>query len=167
MRLVQRGLAVLMGLSVLAAAAGTSAQAVVGAAQGFPAPREEPYLVWFIRSLGLYGLLSLASGLAVFVGACAVVALARRPAVIASYLVFLLLPLLFAVTGAVQGTVSSFAVIARSDVVLKQSEIFAGIAEALVVVLSALTITLPSYFVVAIGLFVRTLQSPKGSGRVQ
>jgi hypothetical protein len=114
MRFLKRGLVVLVGLSVCAAATGASAQAVGRMAQEGARP-PEPYLVWMIRSLGLFGFLSLLTGLAVFVGACFVVYLARRPAVIASYLVFLPLPLI------------------------------------------ALVLTLPSYLVLAIGLFVRTL----------
>ena len=66
-------------------------------------PVHESYMVWVIRSLGLFGLLTLLAGAAVFLGACLVVFLARRPAVIASYLVFLLLPLLFGTIGRLRG----------------------------------------------------------------
>jgi hypothetical protein len=115
-----------------------------------------------LKSLGFYDLLSLLAGLAVFVGACFVVARARRPAVIASYLVFLLLPLLFAILGGLKGAVASSAVLAGAEVEIKQWEVFAGISQALLMLLMALMVTIPSYFVIAIGLFVRTLQAQKG-----
>src|SRR5260221_141210 len=61
--------------------------------------------LWTLESLRLFGLLAVLAGIAVFVGSCVVVIAARRPAVIASYLVFLLFPLLFAVTGSLKGLV--------------------------------------------------------------
>jgi hypothetical protein len=159
MRFLARGLAVLVGLSMFVAAAiaqGAGPLAPAGAPPG------EPYLIWMIKSLGFCGLLSLLTGLAVFVGACVVVVRVRRPAVIASYLVFLLLPSLFAILGGLKGTVASFSVLARSEVEIKQWQIFAGLSEALLPFLIALVLTLPSYLVIAIGLFRRTLQAQKG-----
>ena len=100
----------------------------------------------------------LLSAAAVFLGACLVVFLARRPAVIASYMVFLLLPLLLGALGALKSCVSSFSVIAIADIQLKQSEIFRGLSEALLLPLESLIVTLPSYLLLAVGLFVRTLR---------
>jgi biopolymer transport protein ExbB len=101
--------------------------------------------------------LTVLSGAALFVGACLVVSLARRPAVIAAYALFLLLPLLLGALGALKGCVSSFSVLAMSGTQIKQSQIFGGLAETLVLLFTALTVTLPSYLVIAVGLFVRTL----------
>ncbi len=163
MRFLKRGLVVLVGLSLCVAATGANAQAV-GRITESGAPHEEPYLMWFLKSFGLVGLLSLLTGLAVFVGAWVVILMARRPAVIASYLVFLPLPLLFGILGALSSFECTFGVLARADVEIRQSQIFAGLAEALLLPLSALLVTLPSYFVVAIGLFVRTLWPGERSG---
>jgi hypothetical protein len=115
------------------------------------------YAEWVIQCLGLFGLLSMLSGLAIFIGAGLVVALARRPAVIASYMVFLLVPLLFGILAATNGTIASFSVIALSDTQLKQSQLAGGLAEAMLPLFSALGVTIPSYLVLAIGLFVCTL----------
>jgi ABC-type transport system involved in multi-copper enzyme maturation permease subunit len=125
-------------------------------AQGQP-PVPKPYAIWVAEALGLLGLLTVLSGAALFVGACLVVSLARRPAVIAAYSLFLLLPLLLGALGALKGCVSSFSVLAMSGTQIKQWQIFGGLAETLVLLLTALTVTLPSYLVIAIGLFVRTL----------
>ena len=125
-------------------------------------PEGGSFLVWLVEVLGLFGLLALLTGVVIFFGACLVVFLARRPAVIASYFAFLLLPLLLAITGALKGLVGAFSLIARADVDLKQSQIFGNITEVLVLPLSALLVTIPSYFVLAIGLFVRMLLADKG-----
>ncbi|MGA2032992.1 MAG: hypothetical protein ABSG68_12085, partial [Thermoguttaceae bacterium] len=152
MRCVGRKFVLLIGVAMCVAAAEAMARSPGLLAQALP-PVPQSYAAWMIQSLGLFGLLMLLSGVAVFIGACLVVSLARRPAVIASYLVFLLLPLLFSAVGALKGSVASFAVLAVADVQIKQSQIFAGLSEALLLPLSALMITLPSYFVVAVGLF--------------
>jgi hypothetical protein len=154
MRRFQCAPALLFGFSLLATAGPAMAQ---GAGKLAQAHGGMSYAEWFIRSQGLFGLLGMLSGAAVFVGAWLVVLLARRPAVIAAYLVFLLLPLLFGIIGGLKGTVSSFAVLALTDTAIKQSAIFAGLAETLVPILAAFVTILPSYLVVAVGLFVRTL----------
>ncbi len=165
MRCFRCKFALLAGLAMCAAAAEAVAQSPGLLAQG---PGPESYASWVIRCLGIFGLSTVLAGVAIFIGACLVVCLARRPAVIAAYLVFLLLPLLLGALGALRGCVSSFAVIAVSGVQLKQSQIFAGLSESLLFLLSALAITLPSYFVLAVGLFVRTLladERPPTDGR--
>jgi hypothetical protein len=156
MRHCGRLLALLVGLAMGCPASLAIAQGPWLLAQG-PPPVPKPFAIWLIRSLGLWGLGTVLSGAAVFVGACLVVFLARRPAVIASYTIFLLLPLLLGALGAIKACVSSFAVLATTDVVIRQSQIFAGLAEICVLLMTALTVTLPSYVVIAIGLFVRTL----------
>ena len=85
---------------------------------------------------------------------------ARRPAVIAAYMVFLLLPLLLGILG---GSTLSHVRFARQSGGASSSQICGGLAEALIRPLTALEITLPSYLVLAIGLFVRTLVGGKPS----
>ena len=158
MRYLGHKLALLVGASMFGAAAEAIAQSPVVLARSHP-PVGESYISWLIQSLGFFGFMTLLAGATVFTGACLVVALARRPAVIASYLVFLFLPLVLSIIGALKGCVDSFAVVAISGTELKQSEIIAGLGETLLMPLIALTVTLPSYFVIAIGLFVRTLRA--------
>jgi len=147
--------AALVGLSVWFAATGLNAQSL--SALEADVRRPKPYVVWMLESLGLFGFLSMAAGLAVFLGACLVVALARRPAVTASFMAFLPLPLLLGAAGAVKGFVSAFTVVARSDVALRSSEVAAIVSEALLPLLGALMETIPSCLVLATGLFLRTL----------
>lgn len=151
-------LALTVGLAMWGATAEALAQQPWLLAQAH-APAGESFASWLVRSLGLCGFLALLAGAAVFVGACLVVFLSRRPAVIAAYLVFLLLPLLLAIIGALKGSVSSFAVLGASDIQIKQSQIFGGLAQALLLPLTALMVTFPSYLVIAIGLFVRALRA--------
>ncbi len=167
MRNLGSKLALLAGLAMC----GAATEAIAGSPCLFAqadSPASHSYAMWVVASLGLLGLLMLLSGAAIFLGACLVVFLARRPAVIASYLVFLLLPLLLGVLGALKSFVSCFAVIAMAGVTLKQSQICAGLTEALLLPWYALMVTLPSYLVIAIGLFVRTLlagEQPPAHGR--
>ncbi len=161
MRFTRRGPALLAGLMILVAAAGARAESLVPLAQANMPHPAEPYAVWIIRCLGLFGLLTLLSALALFLGACLVVVLARRPAVIAAYLVFLPLPLWFAAIAMLKSNVSAFSVLAVTGVQLKNSQICAGLAESIIPVLAALMATLPSYLVIAFGLFIRTLLANK------
>ncbi len=140
----------------------TAAQSGVARADD---PRMEPYFVWMIRCLGLYGLLTLLSGVALFIGACVLVCVTRRPAVLAAYLVFLPLPFLIGLAGALKGCVASFEVFARSGVEPKSSEILMGVTESLLTPMMALTVTFPSYLVIAFGLFIQVLLAKDRQGR--
>jgi hypothetical protein len=160
MRYVRFKWAVLGALPLL----GIAAEAVARASAVFPPatpPIQESYVAWLMRCLGTVGLLTLVTGAGVFLGACAVVFWARRPAVIASYLVFLLLPLLLGEIAAISAMVSVFGTLARSGAEASGSQILGSLAQVLVTPLSALIITAPSYLVVAIGLFVRTCVAGK------
>jgi biopolymer transport protein ExbB/TolQ len=80
--------------------------------------------------------------------------------VIASFLVFLPLPLLIGIFATVQGMIASYAVIAASTSTPKPSEVASGISTALFTVLIGLAVSFPAYLVLAFGLFLRTLASP-------
>jgi len=122
----------------------------------------ESSLSWMLRSLGsIYGLLILLAGLLVFVGACAVVVGSRRPAVIAAYLVFLPLPLLISALAVIYGALQSCLVLAASTASPRPSEIAWGMATVWCTLLAGLIAMLPSYAVLGVGLFVRTLSSPQ------
>lgn len=120
---------------------------------------EQTFAAWLMMNLGLFGGLAVLVGAVLLVGAVFLVYLTRRPAVIASYLVFLLLPLLISIIGVLKGSVASFAALGMSDMAFKQSALFAGLAECALLLLAALVVTLPAYLVVAVGLFVRTIQA--------
>jgi hypothetical protein len=128
----------------------------------------QSYLAWTFRALGpFYGLMLPLLGFAIFVGACVVVALNRRPAVIASYLVFVPVPLLIGIFGSVRGSISALSVVAMStsdqDVARWMAE---GGATALFTTLVGFLVSAPSYAVVALGLFARTLAA-KPAGIVE
>ena len=126
------------------------------------APVGRSRLAWMFEALGpFYGLVLPASGLAIFIGALLVVALSRRPAVIAAFLVFLPLPLLIGIFGSIQGFIASYSVVAMSPVTPKPSDVAQGISTGLFSSLVGLMATFPAYFVLAIGLFLRTVFSPR------
>jgi hypothetical protein len=115
-------------------------------------------LGWMFQSLGpFYGLLIPLAAFGVFVGACLVVALSRRPAVIAAYLPLLLLPLMIGVFGTLQGFTSSLQVIAVAQSAPKPSEVAEGVSMGLFTSLLALLLSFPAYFVTTFGLLMRTL----------
>lgn len=121
-------------------------------------PQRVSLLKWAFMSLGLiYSALLVLAGLALFVGAVIVVIAARRPGVIAAYLVFVPLPLLISAWAAVEGLVQSLGVIAMSAAAPKPAEVAEGIATALFSVLAGLLAMMPGYLVAAAGLFIRTL----------
>jgi hypothetical protein len=127
-------------------------------AQEYERPVQRSLLVWMYEALGPFYLLVLPlSGFLVFLGACLVVALSRRPAVVAAYLVFLPLPLLIGVYGTVQGFIASLSVIATAAGSPQPAEVAEGVSTGLFTSVVGLTVTFPSYFVLAIGLFLRTV----------
>jgi len=87
-------------------------------------PMRQSYLGMMRMGLGpIYALLLPLSGFLVFVGACLVVALNRRPAVIASYLVILPLPLLIGLFGTLHGFLASYQVIYISEATPKMANL--------------------------------------------
>jgi hypothetical protein len=166
MRFSALTLALLAGFSVIAVAAEALAQA--------PAPIEvqfdDSFLLWLLKVGGLCGALIMLTGLAIFVGSCLVVAKTRRPAVVASCLVFLVLPLLIAMIELLRGWVAAFSVVAVIGEPLKASVIATAEARVLLLPLEAFCVTLPSLLVLAISLFARTLRAerqPDASDRAE
>jgi len=126
-------------------------------------PVRHNMMTWMINALGpIYGLAIPLAGLAVFVGSCLVVALSKRPAVIASFLVFLPLPVLIGVFGSVQGVISAFATVSGGGAEVPGDIVAACFATALFTTFLGLIVSGPSYLVLAFGLFFRTLASRAG-----
>lgn len=120
--------------------------------------QQQSFLSWMFSALGpFYGLLIPLTGFALFIGACCVVGLNRRPAVVAAFLVFLPLPLMIGLFGSVHGFISSLSIIATAGSTPRPSEIAEGISMGLFTTLVGLLVTFPSFFVLAFGLFFRTL----------
>lgn len=168
MRCFRRELALLIGFAMCAATEALGQSPGLFAHAQSPVTESyaqgESYGQWVIRSLGICGLMTFLMGAVIFVGACVVVFRVRRPAVIASYLVFLGLPLLLGILGAITRPFGApadfpFTDVPLTDVTVPQSRILDGVSGALLSLRFAIMVTLPSYFVLAIGLFVRTLRT--------
>lgn len=109
-------------------------------------------------------LLTLLLGLMIFIGACYLMATKRRPAVLAAYLVLLPLPLLINLCGWLKGLISSLEAIATlPNVAVTTADLAAATADSLLGLLVALLVSAPSYFVLAVGLLLRTWRSPDDS----
>ncbi len=130
---------------------------------------QQSYLAWAFESLGpLYGLGLPLAGFVVFVGACLVVVLNRRPAVIAAYLPVAAFPFLLGCFGTIHGFISAFSVIAMSSMAPDPAEYARGISMALFSALVGFLVTFPTCFVISLGLFFRAITSPdtnRESGR--
>lgn len=128
---------------------------------------ERSFLSWALKSLGTFhGLTVVLAGVAVFAGACFAVAASRRPAVIASCLILLPLPLMVGVCGALKGQIASLAVLSMSSAAaakLSGPDIAGGVAAGLLPLFVALLVTWPSYLVLAAGLIARTALFKTGS----
>ena len=123
-------------------------------------PVNDSVLGWMARSMGpFYGPVIPLTGFVVFLGGLLVVASSRRPAVIAAYLVFVPLPLLIGLFGSIHGIIASYSIIAMSTTQPKPSEVAQGISLAMSTSLVGFLATFPAYFVVSIGLFLRTIGS--------
>jgi len=128
-----------------------------------PSAAAEPISLaeWAFDSLGrFYGWLIPVVALLVFLGACLVVALNRRPSVIAAYLVVLPLPALIGIYATLSGFITGYSVFfsaAEGDPGVSFAQHVTLVASCLVSSLFGLLLTAPSYVILAVGLFVRAL----------
>ncbi|MDZ4689298.1 MAG: hypothetical protein SH850_29840 [Planctomycetaceae bacterium] len=117
-------------------------------------------LAWVLQSLSWSTLLALLAGVAIFAGACTLIATKRRPAVIAAYMALLPLPVLISVCGTLKGMIASFAVIAASPNLQPTTADYAGAwASSLFSLLAAIMVSSPTYLVLASGLLFGTLRA--------
>jgi hypothetical protein len=116
---------------------------------------------WLVGAMGtFFSLMVLASGLLIFAGSWYLVSTGKRPAAFAAYLVLLPLPVLIAICSCMSGMVSSLTVIASTPgISLSTEDVAAGVASSLAMVLYAILVSAPTYFVLAFGLLTRTLRS--------
>jgi hypothetical protein len=131
--------------------------------QANPAPMSQ--LGWILSTQNsLSALLVLLSAAAIFGGACYLVRSQRPASVLAAYLVLLPLPCMISLYGWIDGSVRSFSVLAQSpNITPTSTDIFASLAASLVGLEIAVLVSAPSYFLLAYGLLIRTMQPPTNS----
>jgi hypothetical protein len=98
----------------------------------------------------------------VFAGSVLVVLLCKNPAPIAAYLVFVPLPFLVGLVSGLDAMLTINAMIGKMTYIPRQSEFSDAYSMAWFSMLAGLILTIPSYLVVATGLFVRTLIRREG-----
>ena len=113
-------------------------------------------LMLMIETMGLTGLFVLILGLAIFIGACLLVAKKRRTSTLAAYLVLLPLPTYIGVLGQLKGISASLSVISVSGAQPSRQEWAGGFAESALIMFICLLVTLPSYLALAYGLLAST-----------
>lgn len=120
------------------------------------------YLAWFFEHLGpFYSLVIPVAGLLVFFGACFVVLRSRRPAMIATWLVLVPIPLMIGFQAAVEKQLPVLLAIVISGAQPTAAEISEGIASSLVPLYLGMLEMWPAFLVVATGLILRTIQAGK------
>ena len=129
-----------------------------------PAENGEPfvgqsYLMWFLQTLGLGGLLVALAALTAFVLTLVVVLRGRGTNVGAALVFIVPLPVLVSVFWVLKGMIASFSVITTSNVELKGSEVAGGISEMLVTPFFGLLSMAPSYLLAMFFLFGRSVQA--------
>jgi len=115
---------------------------------------------WMLESLGLfYGITIPLAGIVVLIGACFVVTMSRRPAVIAAYLAFVPIPFLIGVFSCLHNFVSASWAVASYTGPPTPWEFYWAISYFLSAPLVGLAATFPAYVVTAAGLFLWTIRA--------
>jgi hypothetical protein len=129
------------------------------------ATQDESFLSWIVRSAGLFSLLTILVGVAVFVAMSIVVATARRRDDITAHHVFLLLPLAAGVIHAVGAAIASLRVFELQVMPFNALSAVAFVLSAVIEPLSeAIIVTVPSLLVFLIG---RAVRFPRGGADKQ
>jgi hypothetical protein len=116
----------------------------------------ESFLAWFLRCAGVFGVAELLAGVVVFLGAVVVVCSNRRAAILRRYLLVVQLPLLIAVLAAIARSITYYGWISRAPDAEMKSALYADyLPDILSLLKDGFLISLPSYFVVGVGLLVR------------
>jgi hypothetical protein len=158
MTLRARCFALLAGLALFAIAIESNA-AGLGVLAEAQETQAENWFLWVIRVSGPFGLAIIVVDVALFLGACAVVFRSRRSASIACYLLFLPLPWILSLLAQRHALASALQVLERSRRAVEPSQIYPLLANLSLIPLDALLMTVPSYLVLAIGLFVRVARA--------
>jgi phage shock protein PspC (stress-responsive transcriptional regulator) len=120
-------------------------------------PTSEPWLTWFVRSVGLWGLLMLVGGAVMFVGACLVVFLGRYPENLAAFVLFLSWPFLIGIVAGVVAGITDYALIRKYDVPVTPVQLIATVLQSMLSPLrDAAVVSLPSYLVLGINHLIRS-----------
>ena len=117
-----------------------------------------PFFGDLLPSVGGYGIIALLAGLIVLVGACFVVKLNKRPAAIAAYSLFVLIPLLIGVYGWAEIQQDAYYFVTTGEKVKINQFAFSQTLAWRALQLGLLAAS-PSFLIVAIGLLTRTIQA--------
>ncbi len=119
---------------------------------------QQSYVSWMISALGFpYLVLLAAAGLLSCVLALIIVLRGKGPLAASALILIVHIPLLIGIFAAIQGSISSFLVIATSETAPKPAEVAAGLSTAQVAPMVGIICMIPGYFVGAIGAFLRCL----------
>lgn len=112
--------------------------------------------------VGGYSVIALLAGLIVLVGACLVVKLSKRPAVIAAYASFVSIPLLIGVYGWVAIQHEAYYFVATGEKIKAEQFAFDQ-SLAWSALQFGFLASLPSFLIIVVGLLARTIQAGRNS----
>lgn len=123
--------------------------------------RQESFLMWMIRSVGMIGMLQLPVGLFCFVLTLLIVIRGNGPFAAAALTLIVPIPFLLGIFGMLHAMILSFQIIATSTVAPKPYQLADGVSTALFTPIVGLVLMTPSYLVAIGGSFVRSLVKPR------
>ncbi len=114
--------------------------------------------MWLVHMLGLNAIILPLVALIAFAVVLVLLRRGKGPAMVGAILLVVPLPLLIGLLSAVRGIVSSASVIAIADIDIKQSELFAGIADTCAHIAIGMLLSIPAFLLASVGLIVRALE---------
>lgn len=121
------------------------------------APRSR--LTWIIDVLGIDVILLPCLALGAFLFILVLLLRGKGPAMVGAILLLVPMPICWGVFSTTKAIVFASATIALSEVELKQSEVWGGLAESLLGLLVAILLSVPSFLLALVGLTIRALKS--------
>lgn len=122
-------------------------------------PAGQSRLMWMLRALGPeFVLLLPATALIALVVVLILVLRGKGPAMVGAILLVVPLPIYVALLGVLSGMIRTCGVVLMADTPIKQSDLADVLADVLICMLFAMTLTLPAILLATAGLIVRALQ---------
>ena len=133
-------------------------------AEEFAEPVRQSYLMWVVSALGWrYVVLLPLAGIVTLVLTLILLIRGRGSAQTGALLFIVPLPFYLGIVGVLDGLISSYQVIAMSQMAPKPSEVAMGISMSLVSAWVGLLLTVPSYVAASAGLLIRALAQPEST----
>ena len=132
---------------------------------GIPEAADQSFLMWYLQTLGVGGLMIAAAALVAFTLTMLIVLRGKNMTSGSALMLIVPLPLLAGFFSMLKGMMASFGVIVRANVQITVSEIAAALAETSASLLFAILAMAPSYLLAMGYLFSRSLRADSSDQR--